>query len=388
MQDLVEKLRHSALDKASERTDPVLRAGARRFQKAHERLDMPDLSFKVAVCMYALHGQGGPLKVLADVASIGESTLRKYLHLFVQAVISHIKPIYMPGQPFSSEDRAAVQGQFASRRGLPNVTLACDGSHVPFKPKSKKVAMEYRNYKGWTSILTVAFVDSFYRFFEVHVGYPGRAGDNTVLSRMRFMDDLKADPDRWLGPGGVVLGDSGASDGDNFFLNPYHLPKDPDKLHFNFCHSSTRFFVEQVFGMWKSRFRFLLNTMPGANHELFTKLIYASTILHNYLVTHAEDAVEIDTANVSWAKFFETFKAHRCPDCTRARKLHCVHQATFRNNNTVVARQRQRPSAVRDELCARMWGDVIHGGDEDAARMVQEMQARAHAATTGEADTE
>ena len=43
LQDLVEKLRHSALDKASERTDLVLRAGARRFQKAHERLDMPDL---------------------------------------------------------------------------------------------------------------------------------------------------------------------------------------------------------------------------------------------------------------------------------------------------------------------------------------------------------
>ena len=86
--------------------------------------------------MYAL-GHGGPLKVLADVASIGESTLRKYLHLFVQAVVSHIKPIYMPGQPFGREDRAAVQGQFSSRRGLPNVTLACDGSHVPFKSKNK-----------------------------------------------------------------------------------------------------------------------------------------------------------------------------------------------------------------------------------------------------------
>jgi len=55
-----------------------------------------------------------------------------------------------------------------------------------------------------------------------------------------------------------VLGDSGASDGDSVFLNPYHNPSDPDKLYFNFCHSSTRFFVEQVFGIWKSRFRFLL----------------------------------------------------------------------------------------------------------------------------------
>ena len=47
-----------------------------------------------------------------------------------------------------------------------------------------------------------------------------------------------------------------------------------------------------------------LPTQHDANHELSTKLIYASTILHNYLVTHAEDAVEIDTANVSYGPNF------------------------------------------------------------------------------------
>ena len=221
LQDLVEKLRHSVLDKASERTDPVLRAGARRFQKAHERLDMPNLSFKVAVCMYAL-GQGGPLKVLADVASIRESTLRKYLHLFVQALISdlahqanlHARPAFQQRRPCGCPGAVRFSPGPPQRdpcmRRQPRAVQAQEqkGGHgVPFKPKSKKVDMEYRNYKGWTSILTVeltvAFVDSFYRFFEVHVGYPGRAGDNTVLSRMRFMDDIKADPDRWLGPGGV-----------------------------------------------------------------------------------------------------------------------------------------------------------------------------------------
>jgi hypothetical protein len=374
--DLVSQLRHSGLDKASERANRVLRRGAARWQKANELRDAPDLHFKVAVCMYAL-GHGGPLKVLADVASIGESTLRKYLHIFAEAVISQIKPIYMPGKPFNAEELAAVQGQFASRRGLQNVTLACDGSHVPHKPKNKKVAMEYRNYKGWYSILTVAFVDSYYRFFDVHVGYPGRAGDNTVLSRMQFMDQLKAAPDHWLGKGGVVLGDSGASDGDNFFLNPYHHPTDPDKLWFNFCHSSTRFFVEQVFGMWKSRFRFLLTTMQGANHALATKLIYTSTILHNYLVTHAEDAVEIDTCNPSWSKFFDTFRAHRCPECTRAHKAHCVHQAAYRNNNMHVVRERQRPSTLRDLACERMWNEVQQS--DELVHCVKEMQSRAQA---------
>ena len=45
----------------------------------------------------------------------------------------------------------------------------------------------------------VAFVDSYHRFFDLHVGFPGRAGDNTVLSRYRLMDDMRADPATWLG---------------------------------------------------------------------------------------------------------------------------------------------------------------------------------------------
>jgi len=137
--DLVSLLGGSVLDKASVRADYELRGRAARFKKAHEIRDTPDLRYKVAACMYAL-GQGGSIKVLADVASIGVSTLTKYLHLFAEATVANIKPIYMPGRPFSAEDRAAVQGQFASRRGLDPVTLACDGSHVPFKPKNKKVA--------------------------------------------------------------------------------------------------------------------------------------------------------------------------------------------------------------------------------------------------------
>ena len=377
--DLVLRLRHSALDKASERSGYELRAGARRFKKANQVKDAPTLRYKVATCMYAL-GQGGPLKTLADVASIGKSTLRKYLNLFADGVISQMKPLFMPATPFSAADRASVQGQFASRRGLSPVTLACDGSHVPFKPKNKRVAMEYRNYKGWCSILTVAFVDSYYRFFEVHVGYPGRAGDNTVLQRMKFMDDVRKDPDSWLGPGGVVLGDSGASDGDNIFLNPYHNPTDPDKLWFNFCHSSTRFFVEQVFGMWKSRFRFLLNTMPGTSHTLATKLIFASTILHNYLVVHSEDIIEIDTSAPSWARFFDTFQAHLCPTCKQNKASHCVHQATYRQIPANVARVRQRPSEMRVAACARMWAEVCASPNRHDALNILTMEARAQEA--------
>ena len=260
---LVEQLARSRLD-----TAPAALRGRstdwrkiRQLVNARAVLDPPTRSYKVAVALYAT-GQGGPVKVLADAASIGVSTLRKYLEQYADACTTHLKPIYMPGTAWSDMERQAVQGQFASRRGLSPVSLACDGTHVPFKPKGKKLAMDYRNFKGWPSILAVAFVDSYYRFFDIDVGYPGRAGDNTVLKHNWLMREIAHDPDRWLGTGGVILGDSGASDGDMYFLNPYHAPTDSKRLWFNFCHSSSRFYVEQAFGMWKSRFRLLMHRMP------------------------------------------------------------------------------------------------------------------------------
>ena len=211
----------------------------RQTAKAREIKDPPPLRYKVAVALYAM-GQGGPLKVLADAASIGKSTLRKYLEQFADACTHRIKPTYMPGKPWSPQEREAVRSEFASRRGISPVVLACDGTYIPWKPKGKKLFLEYRNFKGWPSILLVGFIDSYYRFFDVDVGYPGRAGDNTVLKHNWLMKVIAHDADRWLGPGGVILGDSGASDGDAYFLNPYHSPTEPEKLWFNFCQGPWR----------------------------------------------------------------------------------------------------------------------------------------------------
>ena len=371
---LVIRLQGSKLDAAQEQRvriiarrppPPSAATAARkcaRTRQARVTKDLPTLRYKVALCMYAL-GHGGPIKVLADAASVGESSMRRYLGLFALSVIELLRPIYMPGSPFSNSDLLAVQGQFASRRGFPNVTLAVDGSHIPFRPKSKAFSMDYRNFKGWTSILAVAFVDSYYRFLDVDVGYPGRAGDNTVLTRSTLMAAITSDPDKWLGKGGVILGDSGASDHDKVFLNPYHCPTEPEKCWFNFCHSSTRFFVEQTFGIWKSRFRFLMHSMPGCSHKLFSLLIYASAVLHNYLIGTRDPTAQdllVDTSNHDWTKFFSTHMAHQCPTCVRDRKPHCIHQAAYRNGNAQAAHARQAPSAIRDQLCADLWAQVCN----------------------------
>ena len=244
--------------------------------------------------------------------------------------------------------------------------------------------MEYCNYKGWTSILAVAFVDSYYRFFDVDVGFPGRAGDNTVLRNNWLMKAVGEDRDRWLGPGGVILGDSGAGDGGNVFLNPYHTPtaEQVEKLWFNFCHSSTRFFVEQVFGIYKSRFRCLLAPL-NVNHRCSVKIIYATAILHNYFIVHSRDIVAVDEdKEPAWTTFFKEFASHRCPTCVRDKKLHCVHQASYRNGGAQQKQAREKGSEFRDALCSELWGRVVNDpcGQDRVAAYVADRAARDEAA--------
>eukprot|EP00962_Isochrysis_galbana_P048825 scaffold20445_cov148-Isochrysis_galbana.AAC.1 len=76
----------------------------------------------------------GRMKITADVASVGSSTLRRWMDLFCTATIISVKPIYMPATPPDALRLQAVRDQFASRRGIPNVAMACDGSHIPFRP--------------------------------------------------------------------------------------------------------------------------------------------------------------------------------------------------------------------------------------------------------------
>ena len=210
------------------------------------------------------------------------STIRRWLQAFCKAVIQAVKPIYMPYGPPSPHVLRRVHSEFASRRGIQNIAMAVDGTHIPFHPTCAATTMDYHNYKGWKSILCVAFVNSFHLFVDGDVGHPGRAGDNTVLRTNPLMEAIAADPDAWLGPGGLIVGDGGASDRDTYMLNLFHNPLTPDRCWFNFCHSSTRFFVEEVFGRWKNRFRFLLHPC-GMNHKNTNLMIFASMILYNMI---------------------------------------------------------------------------------------------------------
>ena len=67
-----------------------------RLERARLKMDRPTIRFKVAVCLYAM-GAGGPLKPLGDAASIGKSTLRKWLSEFAGPfVLSEFRGVRFP----------------------------------------------------------------------------------------------------------------------------------------------------------------------------------------------------------------------------------------------------------------------------------------------------
>jgi hypothetical protein len=89
------------------------------------------------------------------------------------------------------------------------------------------------------------------------VGGTGRTSDVTALKKCPFFAKITAHRTEWLGKDGYILGDGGTTDPQGIVLTPIHMPRTVQDKWFNFCHSSTRFFVEETFGRWKNRLRTL-----------------------------------------------------------------------------------------------------------------------------------
>jgi hypothetical protein len=94
--------------------------------------------------------------------------------------------------------------EFEKKRGISNVGTAVNGIHVPWKPDDARYTEDLHNYKGWHSILVVAFVNSYYMFSGVEIGWAGRSCDTRVTTHCKYYKKLQKDPTKHLGAGGLV----------------------------------------------------------------------------------------------------------------------------------------------------------------------------------------
>jgi hypothetical protein len=238
--------------------------------------------FKVGVALYHL-AHGGDFVTTSDVANVGVATVHQYVREVCAGIISGpLKATFMR-KPTDAE-RELVRRQFALRRGITNVDLAVDGTHVPWRPDNALHAEDYHNYKGWHSLNVMAFVNSYFCFVDAEVGYPGRANDAAILDHSALIHAVREDPSSWLGPNGVILGDGGCGGVCEHIMPPYDNPSTNQQRYFNFCLSSTRFFIEQTFGMWKNRWRVVCKKML-CTHRVACLMICATMVLHNMCIS-------------------------------------------------------------------------------------------------------
>ncbi|XP_040072297.2 protein ALP1-like [Ixodes scapularis] len=187
---------------------------------------------------------------------------------------------------------------FEATLDFPQAIGALDGCHFPVSPPQAD-ATDYRNYKGWYSIILLALVDHRYRFRYVNVGTPGRCHDAHVFRRSALAGTLEGltfqKPMITINGTAVpplILCDQAFPLTSNL-LKPYprkDVTDNSTQAGFNKRLSAARRIVKNAFGRVKARFRLILERMECDVNN--ARLIVRACCVLNNICERFNDGVE------------------------------------------------------------------------------------------------
>ncbi|XP_036326949.1 putative nuclease HARBI1 [Rhagoletis pomonella] len=236
---------------------------------------------QVALCLYKL-ATCAEYRVVGDVFGVHKSTVHKYFHLVVKAILQLRREfLYFP----ALEEAKKIAAAFEKLTNLPNIVGAIDRTHIPILPPNDGY-QDYVNKKGWPSIVTQAVVDNNYLFRDVSVKSPGGTHDEDVFKNSglfnyssQLIPNYASDVNGMQTP--FMLIGNPAYPLLSWLMKPYTGSLDPEEESFNCYISSGRIVGENGFVRLKCRWRCLLRRMdvdPG----FVPFIVLACTILHNF----------------------------------------------------------------------------------------------------------
>ena len=230
--------------------------------------------------------------------------------------------------PNNEEDWQELINMTKERWQFQNCFAAADGKHISLRypPGS---GSDFYNYKGFYSVVLLAFVDFDYKLLFAEVGCQGRISDGGAYRSSQFFKALnqqqlglpppqplpRSNDDFWFGEDSDCLPVVFVAD-DAFPLGVHCMKPfsqkglTDDKRIFNYRLSRMRRISENAFGIWANRFR-LFGTTSTLNPSKIEHVVLASLALHNMLRTKSSESYtptgfidfEIENGNVipgSW----------------------------------------------------------------------------------------
>ena len=88
---------------------------------------------------------------------------------------------------------------------MPHALAAIDGKHIAIK-EPKKLGSCYYNYKGFFSVVLLAFVDGQYRFRWVDLGSQGCCPDAQIFNSCQLKDKIEDGSIGFSEPAPIVQG--------------------------------------------------------------------------------------------------------------------------------------------------------------------------------------
>ncbi|OXA48620.1 protein ANTAGONIST OF LIKE HETEROCHROMATIN PROTEIN 1 [Folsomia candida] len=238
------------------------------------------LEKRVAVALHLLKSTCDPATV-ADLYGIGESTAKKVLKEFCQAVNKLLRPKFL--KPPTLDDLNNIVNGFEQLWDFPNCIGALDGSHIPIL-RPAECGTDYYNYKKYFSIVLMAVADHKYKFWYANVGQAGRNSDSTFFARTKLHERLSNGT--LLGGNSWHLISDAAFPLKDWLLKPYLDNENTPayQKEFNFRLSRARMVIKNAFGRLKGRWRILLRRMDNSV-PVAIDIVNTCVILHNICET-------------------------------------------------------------------------------------------------------
>ncbi|KAI8126891.1 putative nuclease HARBI1 [Lucilia cuprina] len=179
------------------------------------------------------------------------------------------------------EEQILVMEKFKQIAGFENVMGAIDCTHIRIQAESGDDAQLYVNRKGYFSLNVQAVCDASLKITDIVACWKGSAHDSRIFNESKIKE--RFEKNEFLGR---LIGDGGYKC-TNYLFTPIQNPKDSKEDMFNKVHIKTRNVVERLFGVWKSRFRILLEKMRMSRRNCKI-LIVALAVLHNLSIMYKE----------------------------------------------------------------------------------------------------